>query len=322
MPEKVKVLRRKPKVRSGFGDLCGVIYATLTADSYVHVGSSEIFTVNENLLAKLIKSGERNIKRLLQAVELRERIPFNVSGGRPVIPGSSIKGNIRSRLELSFRPKDGYVRSCFIRASRPLIKEPLKGTSGWRHFKIWGKVLFEDRESPCDFTRMGKVCLICDLFGTAGLKSLIDFGDFVGEGDARDMLEPLSLEYGINLLAAKPGSKFNGRILFHNLSPSELGLLFIGMKVGKSVLLGRLKYRHVVSGKTFGKARYDVKAIEFLRESRDFEVGGLRIKGGDRIEGEELDKLINGLMSLANEEFKDEIVDVDEVAIVERISKY
>ncbi|MEM4677390.1 MAG: RAMP superfamily CRISPR-associated protein [Candidatus Korarchaeota archaeon] len=321
MPKKVEVLRREPKVRSRFEELCGVIYATLTADSYVHVGSSKIpLTVNENLLAKLIKSGERDIRKLLQAVEFEEMIPFNVSGGRPVIPGSSIKGNIRSRLELSFRPKDGYVRSCFIRASP--VKKSRKGRSSWRHSKIWGSVLFEERGRPCDLTKMGKVCLICDLFGTTGLKSLIDFSDFVGESDARDMLESLSLEYGMRLLAAKPGSKFSGRILFHNLSPSELGLLFIGMKVGKSVLLGRLKYRHVVSGRTFGKVKYDVRAIEFLKESRDFEVGGLRIKGGDRVEGAELIKLIEGLKSLTNVEFKDEIIDVDEVAIVERISRY
>ncbi|MEM4618793.1 MAG: RAMP superfamily CRISPR-associated protein [Desulfurococcaceae archaeon] len=323
MPERVNVLRHKPKDRGVLGGLCGIIYTIVKAESYIHVGSSPtFFTIDEDLLTKLIKSGKKDIMSLLQVSKLMEIVQFNVSNDRPVIPGSSIKGNIRSRLELSFRPKDGYVRSCFIRASKPLVEEPRKGKRGWRHFKIWGNVLFEDRGPPCDLTKMDKVCLICDLFGTAGLKSLIDFSDFVGEGDARDMLEPLSLEYGMNLLAAKPGSKFNGRILFHNLSPSELGLLLIGMKVGKSVLLGRLKYRHVISGRTFGKARYDIKAIEFLKESRDLEVDGLRIKGGDRVEGAELIKLIEKLRFLANMEFKGEIIDVDEVAIVEQITRY
>jgi len=322
LPERVNVLRCKPKDRGVLEGLCGIIYTIVKAESYIHVGSSPtLFTIDEDLLTKLIRSGKRDIMSLLQVTKLMEIAQFNVSGGRPVIPGSSIKGNIRSRLELSFRPKDGYVRSCFIRASKPLVKGHHRGVS-WRHFKIWGNVLFEDRGPPCDLTKMDKVCLICNLFGTAGLKSLIDFSDFVGEGDARDVLEPLSLEYGMNLLAAKPGSKFNGRILFHNLSPSELGLLLIGMKVGKSVLLGRLKYRHVISGRTFGKAGYDVRAIEFLKESQDFEVDGLRIKGGDRVEGAELIKLIEKLRFLANMEFKGEIIDVDEVAIVEQITRY
>ncbi|MEM2182462.1 MAG: hypothetical protein QXK84_07205, partial [Nitrososphaerota archaeon] len=84
----------------------------------------------------------------------------------------------------------------------------------------------------------------------------------------------------------------------------------------------RLKYRHVISGRTFGKAGYDVRAIEFLKESQDFEVDGLRIKGGDRVEGAELIKLIEKLRFLANMEFKGEIIDVDEVAIVEQITRY
>lgn len=318
----VRVIRERPRDRSKLEGLCGVIYATIVSESksYIHIGSSPIlFTVNEGLLSKLIKSGKRDIKSMLQTVDFKEVMQFNISGGKPIIPGSSVKGNIRSRLELSFRSKNGYVRSCFIRASPPLKHEIPKSKHGWRHFKIWGKVLFEERGPPCDLTRMDRVCLICDLFGTAGLKSLIDFSDFVCESRAKDVLEELNLEYGMKLQAVKPNTKFNGRILFQNLKPAELGLLFFGMKIGKSVLLGRLKYRHKVSGRIFGRARYQIDAIEFLRESQGLEVRGLRIKGGDRVEGAELTKLVEELKLLANEEFKGEIIDVDEVAIVERL---
>lgn len=320
MSERVNVLRQEPRDRSKLEGLCGIIHTTLLSESYIHVGSSStLFSLDEDLLTKLVRSGRRDIRSLLQAAKFMEVMQFNASGGRPVIPGSSVKGNIRSRLELSFRPKDGYVRSCFIRASRPLVKEPPKGASGWRYFRIWGSVLFEERGLPCDLIRMDKVCLICDLFGTTGLKSLIDFGDFVGESNAENMLEQLSLDYGMNLLAAKPGSKFNGRILFHNLSPSELGLLLMGMRIGRSILLGRLKYRHRISSRTFGKARYEVKAIDLLEDSLDLEISGLRVKGGERVEGMELAKVIEGLRSLANEEFKGEVIEVDEVAIIEQL---
>lgn len=318
---RVNVLRTQPRDRSKIDGLCGTIYTTIISESYIHVGSSSsiLFTLDESSLVKLIKGGKRDVKSLLQVTKFMEVMRFNVSDGRPVIPGSSIKGNIRSRIELSLRPRDGYVRSCFIRARPPLIHEPLKGTSGWRHFRIWGEVLFEERGPPCDLTRMDRVCLVCDLFGTAGLKSLIEFSDFVGEGYTKDVLEVLSLEHGMKLEAAKPGTKFNGRIVFQNLKPVELGLLFVGMKIGKSVLLGRLKYRHKVSGRAFGKAKYEIKAIELLGESQGLEVQGLRVRGGERIEGAELTKLIESLKSLANEEFKGEIVDVDEVAVVERL---
>ncbi|MCX8171786.1 MAG: RAMP superfamily CRISPR-associated protein, partial [Candidatus Bathyarchaeota archaeon] len=214
LSEKVNVLRREPRDRSRFKGLCGIIHTTLLADSYIHIGSSTIpLTVNEEILTNLVKSGRKDIASLLRAAKFMEVIQFNISGNRPTIPGSSVKGNIRSRLELSFRPKNGYVRSCFIRAGRPPIKEPERGTHGWRHHKIWGSVLFEERGLPCDLTRMNNICLICDLFGTAGLKSLIDFSDFIGEGNIEDILEELSLEYGMNLVAAKPGSKFNGKII-------------------------------------------------------------------------------------------------------------
>lgn len=321
MPEKANVIRQRPRDRSKLEGLCGVIYTTLLSESYIHVGSSLTpLKLNEELLTKLIKNGKKDIRSLLQAAKFMEIMRFNISGGQPVIPGSSIKGNIRSRLELSFRPKDGYVRSCFIRARAPLTEEPLRGMHGWRHFKIWGGVLFEERGLPCDLIRMDKICLICDLFGTTGLKSLIDFSDFIGDGYAEDMLEQLSLEYGMNLIAAKPGSRFNGKITFYNLSPSEIGLLLIGMRVGKSALLGRLKYRHRISGLTFGKVRYDVRAIKFLKESQDFEIGGLRFKGDDYVDGSELTKIMEEFKSLANDEFKSEIFDVDEVTIIEQLS--
>lgn len=321
MLRRVNVLRREPKDRSKLDGLCGIIHATLISESYIHVGSSSnLFTVDEDLLMKFAKSGKRSVENLLLATKFAEVMQFNISNDRPVVPGSSIKGNIRSRLELSFRQKNGYVRSCLIRARPPIVKEPMKGMHGWRHFKIWRNVLFEDRGPPCDFTRMEEVCLMCDLFGTTGLKSLIDFSDFVGEGDAKDMLEQLSLEYGMNLMAAKPGSKFDGRIVFHNLSPSELGLLLIGMRIGKSVLLGRLKYKHKASGKVFGKAKYEIKAVELLKESKDLEIDGLKIEGGELLEGQKLSKVIERLIRTTHEEFKEEMIEVDEVAVVEQLS--
>lgn len=319
MVQRVNVLRNKPRSRQEIG-LAGIIETRLVSESYIHIGSAQPpLKVDEDKLKRVIqRAGPKNMNLLSKVIRFEERIQFNICGGIPTIPGSSVKGNIRSRLELSFRPKGGYVKSCFLRATRPLERKVPMGQHGWRHSRIWGEVLFEDRGPPCDLTRNDTVCLVCDLFGTTGLKSLVDFGDFKGYGVE---LESLDLDYGMKVYAAKPGSEFRGIISFINLSISDLGLLFIGMRAGGSALLGRLKYRSVISGYTFGKVKYVIDGFKLWDESRPLEIGGLIIKPGEKVEGERLAHLIEMLKTRAYKEYEGEISDVDEVALIERLSR-
>jgi len=244
---------------------------------------------------------------------------FMTISGKPVIPGSSVKGNVRARLELSFRARDGRVRACFIRATPPLRVKPRRGKHGWRHYTVWGEVLNEDRGLPCDLTRNSKVCMLCDLFGTAGLRGLICFGDFIGD-DVN--LERLDLEHGMKILAAKPGSKFRGKITFMNLNPEELGLLLFGMgittsRTGRKLLLGRLKYRHKVDDLEFGVVTYSVDSLEISHLSE----GLFDFSPGERISGDELDSLVRRLIERAKQvySFGQELQLIDEVGIIEKI---
>ncbi|MEM3545994.1 MAG: hypothetical protein QW547_02620 [Candidatus Bathyarchaeia archaeon] len=313
----LRVVREKPRDRSSFRDLCGFLDVSIVVDdgSYLHVGAGrEVFEADVEKLKELyVKRGIIDIS-LLRGTEYQD---FASTSRGVVIPGSSVKGNVRAKLELSFHNFQGSVRSCFIKAG--IIRGISIGTSGWRHQRVWSETVFEDRGFPCDFTRIGSVCLLCDLFGTSGLKGLIDFSDFVCP-DVK--LEALNLPYGIKVRAAPPGTTFNGRIDFTNLKDYELGLLLLGMgimnsRIGRSVILGRFKYRSLIGGKRFGRVRYRINGLMLNRFSTELSVGSLHIRPETTILDEGIDELCKLLVDSSSEHFKNEIKIVDEVGILD-----
>jgi len=303
-------VRSFPRDRSKLSDLSGslkvamVSSKTPTTESYLHVGSGKS-------LFEPIREFPREADFSKLVDILTQKLGSEVGDfarvkGLPTIPASSVKGNIRARLELSFRAVNGRVRACFIRASRL----PPAGIF-WRHKKIWSDVLNEDRGDACDLTEADKVCLLCDLFGTAGLSSLISFEDFVGK-DVE--LKEIKVD-GMRILAAPPGSEFEGQIHFTNLLEEELGLLLLGMGLkdsvrGRPLLLGRLKYRGRVGSLLMGRVTYVVKSLKLSKYSR-------RVAGFDSrsFEGEnELTPLIQSLTASTLRKYGAEFIVVDEVS--------
>jgi len=297
-------------------------------DSYLHVGTGALRLVLDG--AQLRRAAAARARQQLEQLvsELSGRIQldylqFPSTAGRPVVPGSSVKGNVRSRLELSFAPKDGVVRCCLIRATEEPLEPPEPGEHGWRHFRIWRQALEFEREPACDYSEgeEGQVCLCCDLFGTAGLQGLVEFSDFPAE---RAAIERVSLPTGEKLEATKPGSTFAGRVAFRNLEAWEVGLLLYGMglresRLGRPVLLGKVKYKRYPN-LIFGVVRYEVAALELAPFSQPLDAGGTRIEPGVRIEGEHLDGLVRALVEAARAELDGELLDVDEVGELERVS--
>jgi len=191
---------------------------------------------------------------------------------------------------------------------------------GWRHFRIWEKSLKFIREGPCDYTRMQSVCLLCDLFGTAGLAGLIYFSDF--EGPSVSSAISLSLPVGESLLVAKPGSVFSGHVVFMNIKPWELGLLFYGMglrdkTIGRPVLLGKHKYRRYGDVK-LGIVRYRVKRLQLSKLSSPLKAA-VEVKPGGFVEGENLERAVSALLELVRKNLGDELIDMDEVKVLEQI---
>ncbi len=323
----VKVIRSSPRPRDRFEGISGVLNASIRTcsaaagdplDSYLHVGAGTLrLSMEKEYVEQLLTHAElrRDLERVVEDLESKISLDYSEFAGTregPVIPGNSVKGNVRSRLELSFVPKGDFIRSCLI----------VSGSSppGWEehtHFKLWRSSLSFSREGPCSYTKgLGGVCLLCDLFGTAGLQSLIQFSDFVGKNVN---LHPINLPTGERFLAAPPGSTFTGKIVFRNLKAPELGLLLYGMgirnsKLGKPVLLGRMKYRRDLPY-TFGIVRYSVDSLFIAPFSQQLEVNDLKIQPGRLISGVELDGLSSGLISLVQREFSNELVDVNEVGI-------
>lgn len=319
---RVQVVRSTPRNRAIFTGICGFLRADIEAISHLHIGSAQELQISIQ---------EEDVKRILnrykgitpQAInELKfesDYITFNITDSRLVIPSSSVKGNVRARIELSFRAKEGRVRSCFIRASSPK-GIPKVGMQGWRHLRIWKTAQTENRGRPCDYTRGNRVCLVCDLFGTSGLKSLVDFSDFIAEA----RLDKLDLEYGIRILAAPPGTRFSGSITFSNLRPEELGLILLGMgiqrgRVGRVVLLGRLKYRKRINGYTLGRVRYVLRNLELFKHSEKLNVDDLVLRPGEAAGDQALDRIATKLVSLALDSYGDEFEIVDEVAAVDSL---
>ncbi|MDJ0268943.1 MAG: RAMP superfamily CRISPR-associated protein [Aigarchaeota archaeon] len=321
----VEVIKNPPRRRDVYEGLTGTIRASIIAESFLFVGSGRrsIGISEENV--RRVLSGKRNFRQA--AVELSQRIKlehdeFSVSGGRAVVPGSSVKGNVRSRIELSIVPSAGKVISCLVRASR-VSSEPGRGTQGWRHWRIWREGIEAQRGPPCDMTRGQTVCKVCDLFGSAGLISLIHFSDFqMGDGG----LEPLSLDHGIKLMSARPGSVFNGSIAFMNLSPDELGLLLFGMGIrnsaeGLTILFGKLKYRKEFSGRQFGRGKFKVERIELSDVSKPLVTdGGELIAPGRSVSGPELNGVLRALRKAMLDSFSNYLVEIMEVERLHGIS--
>jgi len=334
----LKVMRNTPRPRDKIEYLSGRLNVKIRScsrsygdplDSYVYIGSGlpSIAVDLDEFISRVRKSKSReSLERILMESEqriIKDYEAFPVVGRRLVIPGSSVKGNVRSRLELSFLPKNGYIRSCMVRASKQPVREPPPGTHGWRHFRIWSRTLSFAREEACDYSKGREgVCLICDLFGTTGLQALISFSDFIGVNIDYETLSPLELTDGEKLKAAPPGSTFSGHIEFKSIKPAELGLLMYGMglrnsREGRPVLLGKHKYRRF--GIVLGVVRYVIDSLKLAEFSKPLEVYDINITPGSEVRDAVLDKLVKSLIEVAQKEFNGELADIDEVKELERV---
>jgi len=303
----LQVIRGNPRARNEIAGISGVVTISVKTDSYLHIGTGRPAVQLTTPIPKTITNFDQQAKQLAEHISL-DYAEF-VCTKYPVIPGSTVKGNVRARLELSFKPKEGKIRSCFIKADRS--KKVAKGRHGWRHQEIWKRATQEDRGEPCSYTddegRKRGVCLLCDLFGTEGLLGLVSFDDLYGKNVN---LQHKSLKYGVKIIVAPPNSVFTGTVAFRNLTQSELGLLLWGMRIrnsriGEPALLGKYKYQY----KDMGKVRYVVEDIWLSYESQPIQ----EIRPGSSVGKEQLDKFIEHLLSETIRDFGEELEDVDEV---------
>ena len=181
--------------------------------------------------------------------------------GRPVIPGSGLKGAVRQicrAVSESCVPKD----ICEIKL--PEIKLPEKTK----------KITFLQCRSEKDAVQ-DQACIVCDMFGKMGWGSKVFFSDLVAESektvrccaaqqfsphpDAEKYLDKAGFHaYKFYLTeisevtkpqndllrAVPPKTVFTGEITYRNLDQKELGLLLFGLGQSRTISLKLGGYRN------------------------------------------------------------------------------
>ena len=241
----------------------------------VHVGSGELrlSIKDRGLVVKLArellatKDPHRAAKRALELMSVEQA--FVKLGDRLCIPGSTIKGLVRSRLELMAgrRGQDVKASACLSVAGPLLAKPPAPGLPGWRHAKIWGSaVLVErERESYHEEGLAADLCPICNLLGAPGVASRVYFSDLCCVERCSPSICAFQ-EYGMRLEVLEPGATLSGALTLRGVALEELGLLFIGLGFDgssfKPLLVGRAKYM----AENFGRVVFEPRSLVVVRE--------------------------------------------------------
>ncbi len=144
-------------------------------------------------------------------------------GGKSVIPGSSIKGVLRSTLESLM--SENNIKVCIPEAAIP--KEHMRDKE--RYAMEIGRL------TPCEASGEKKVCPICQIFGAAGLSGQAMFLDAVPVNDPRIIKrvhvaidrENKAASRGslVELEAVDAGSKFEGKIRVINPEDWQIGAI-------------------------------------------------------------------------------------------------
>jgi len=224
--------------------------ASVPSNSYVFSGAlttelprlTDFIKALDDLRKRLEKEEKLDtgyITSLTEKYVLRKR--FGASKKFPkisekfLLPGSSIKGAIRSRIEYKFKPflvgEKYYSYACYI------VQNPFIDRSFARHhLNFWGEEVSYAREH----CKPPNVCIICDIFGCPELSSRVHISDAVLTKGSTELLDDLD-----KVEAVKPSSMFSLKITGFNLSLLDLGLIFLGLELysGSPVLIGAYKYR-------------------------------------------------------------------------------
>jgi hypothetical protein len=219
--------------------------AVVPSDSYVFVGG--MTRGLESWLSQLKRKIDERINSLGPIDEEAIRKTFGDLLGSPrpsgvtqflrygqtyAVPGSSLKGAIRSRVEYKFKPfqvSAGYMSySCYVVQDWHARLAP-------NHTRFWSEDVTYLRRSCVP----PQVCAVCDLFGCSSLSSRVFFSDAIMTNGKVEFVKEVRRE------GATPNSEFKVNVSLLNADFVDLGLLFSGMEIFTStpILIGALKYR-------------------------------------------------------------------------------
>jgi hypothetical protein len=220
--------------------------ARVPSDSYLFIWSGEPKPVSLRPFLDDVKKAAmagRVTPRYLESISQRmmeharkrmsggEKNPPSYNGER-YIPGSSLKGAVRSRIEYKFAPK--MVKGVYTSRACYIVQGDAQQG---RHANFWGRDEIYRREKLCSVER-GEVCVVCDLFGAPSLSSRVQMSNAPLRSGETEVLRDQGLE------AFRPGSTFDMLVSASNLSYAELGLLLLGFEIPTKspILLGFKRY--------------------------------------------------------------------------------
>lgn len=136
-----------------------------------------------------------------------------------VIPASALKGAIRSRIELAFKPLDSVVPACFSVPDGKTVPE---------HTTLYRESI-SLRRLPCP---PSNPCIVCDMMGIAGERTGGGLASRVWFSDLSLPKDSVDEEAG----CVKGGTELSGwRVLAKGITPLQLGvLLWLGMGIAES----------------------------------------------------------------------------------------
>ena len=295
----------------------------LPPETYLHIGSgiTRVVPPLDEKEKKMLREG--NMQKIKSLIVLRNRLVEDIarwSDNTPIIPGSSLKGAVRSRLELLLA--DLY--SCFIVSGRARGKP----SKNYKHlYSPLNKHRARDVEiqlssdeiqniSPSDkeYWRK-KVCIVCDMFGRGtdhaemvikvknenkkitikvpALMSKVLFSDAV-------LITPSKIDkkekYGVPHYVVVGPATFTTTITAYNIYKVELALLLFGLSYKYKdlpLLLGRYKY-------------YDNKYGRVLVPSEKITIRKIEVKNGIPVampfqEFKDIDALKNSIKEVLTE---------------------
>lgn len=195
--------------------------------------------------------------------------------GQPYIPGSSLKGVIRSNLErmiATLIDKDGFnYTTCLLDSdyAQELGVECVTVDSNLREdlAKKKGKEFFEELSDS--------LCSVCKIFGSTEISSKLKLSDAFLLNQAKTSIRDgiaVDRDTGTTKQGAKydyevveKGAEFDFELIIENISEDQLGLIALG-------LFDLLKGRAFVGGnssKGLGKIKLELEQIEYFSGGDD-----------------------------------------------------
>jgi len=288
----VKTVRNRATDRSDFRNFSGfVIYhAEVASGSFLHVGSGEREKQLKNYeeLRSIVSSNKPiDINKVTSSYLASSEIAFfahygdrNTEQKQLIIPGSTVKGLSRFRMEHSFKIINGLSLSCFIIQSK--YAPPRNKIMNF--LNIYG----DGNSITPRFTCRGKddPCVTCNIYGKMGLRSRVHFTDALLQ--TSEHIARMKTEFGSYLEVIKEGGSFSGKIYFDSLLLEEIGLILnsLGIFTKAPVPVGLSKYRSFkLNGKnvTMGKLHFNLKKLLVRKPNKTYKTGK-KVKPPDNLD--------------------------------------